>query len=183
MEAEHATVRHTVICQFDRIQPVVLRTFINQFLNTPPNTTVFIQKPSYILRSQLTIFGLSLTYLLTHSMEHSPSWEANWVSASQEIPRILCNPEVHYRIHKCPPSVPILSQLDAFHTPPSHLLIIHLNITLPFTPGSPKWSLSLRFPHQNPMYVSPLSHTPYTPRPSRSSRFYHLGSHTIFKRR
>jgi len=65
MEAEHDTVRHTVICQFYRIQPVVLRTFINQFLNTPPNTILFIQKRSYILLSQLTIFGLSLTYLLT----------------------------------------------------------------------------------------------------------------------
>jgi hypothetical protein len=23
-------------------------------------------------------------------------------------------------------------------------------------PGSSKWSLSLRFPHQNPIYISPL---------------------------
>ena len=29
-------------------------------------------------------------------------------------------------------------------------------ITLPSTPGSPKWSLSFRFPHQNPVYSSPL---------------------------
>ena len=28
-------------------------------------------------------------YLLTYSMEQSPSWEANRLSASQEIPRIL----------------------------------------------------------------------------------------------
>jgi hypothetical protein len=28
-------------------------------------------------------------YLPTYSMEQSLSWEANWISASQEIPRIL----------------------------------------------------------------------------------------------
>jgi len=44
-----------------------------------------------------------LNYLLTHSMEQSPSWEAIQFSASQEILRILGNPKIHYRIHKCPP--------------------------------------------------------------------------------
>jgi len=112
------------------------------------------------------------TYLLTYSMEQS-SWEANQFSASQEIPRILWNLKLHYRIHKCPPPVPILSQLDPVYAPTSHFLKIHHNIILPSTPGSPKWSLSLRFPYLNPVYVSPLPHMRYMDRPSHSSRFYH----------
>ena len=31
-------------------------------------------------------------------MQQSTSWEANQFSASQEIPLILGNPKVHYRI-------------------------------------------------------------------------------------
>ena len=108
-----------------------------------------------------------------YSMQQSPSWEANWFLASPEIPRILWNPNVHYRIHKCPPPVPILSQLNAVHTPTSHFLKIHLNIIFPSMPGSPKWSFTLRFPNQNPVYPSPLPHTCNMPRPSHSSRFYH----------
>ena len=107
-------------------------------------------------------------------MEHSPSWEANRPSASQKFPRILWNLKVHCHIQKCPPTVPILSHLDPVHSPTSHFLKIHLNILLSSMPGSPQWSLSLSFPHQNPVHTSPLSLTHYMPHQSHSSWFYHL---------
>ena len=108
-------------------------------------------------------------------MQQTPSWEANRFLASQEIPRILWNPKVLYRTHKCPSPVPILSQIDPVHTPTSHFLNVHLNIILPSTPGSPKWSLISRFPHQNPEYAAPLSHTCYMSHPSHS-RFDRLNN-------
>ena len=78
-------------------------------------------------------------------MQQGPSWEANWFSASQEIPRIVWNPTVHYHIHKCPQPVPLMSQIDPVHTPTSHFLKIHLNMILPSMPGSPQWYFSSGF--------------------------------------
>ena len=68
-----------------------------------------------------------LYYLLTYLR----SWEANWFAASQEIPRILWNPKVHYRTYKRPPPIPILGQPNPVHIPTSHLLEIHPNIIHP----------------------------------------------------
>ena len=47
--------------------------------------------------------------ILTYSMVQSPSWEANWFAASQEIPRISRNPKAHYRTHKLSWASPIQS--------------------------------------------------------------------------
>jgi hypothetical protein len=101
----------------------------------------------------------------------SLSWEANSFSASQEIPIVLRNPKVHYHIHKCPPSVPILSQISPVHASSSHVLEIHFNIIFTSTPRSSKWSLSLRSPYSNPVSTFPLSHPCHIPRPSCSSWF------------
>ena len=115
-------------------------------------------------------------------MEQNSSWEADRFSASHEIPRISRNPKIHYHIHKCPPTVPISSQLGPVHIPTFHFLMTHLNIILPSAPESPKWSLSLMFPHQNPVYTSPVPHSRYMPHPSHSSRFFgKKESHLYYK--
>jgi hypothetical protein len=71
-------------------------------------------------------------------MEQSPSWEADRIAFSLKIPLTLSNPNVHYRIHKCLPSVPILSQLNPVHNPASYswrsilLLSSNLSLGLPY---------------------------------------------------
>jgi hypothetical protein len=63
-------------------------------------------------------------------MEQSPSWEAKRSSASQEIPRILWNPQVHYRTHKSPPPVPYPEPYQSSPCPPIPLLKLHIPFPL-----------------------------------------------------
>jgi len=60
-------------------------------------------------------------------MEQILCWEANSHSASQEIPRILWNLKVHYRVHKSPSLVPVLRQMSRFHTLPLYFSNIYSN--------------------------------------------------------
>jgi len=49
----------------------------------------------YILRQFQRTWLPPQIKLITYSMAQSPSWEAKWFAASQEIPRISRNPKVH----------------------------------------------------------------------------------------
>ena len=105
-------------------------------------------------------------------MVQSPSLEANWFAASQEIPRISRNPKVHHHTHKRPPPVSILGQPNPVHIPTSHLLEIHPNIIHPSMPRSPP---VVSFPPVSPPkpYTSPSPH-PYVPHAQPISFFSKL---------
>jgi hypothetical protein len=79
-------------------------------------------------------------------MELSPSWEAANCATTQELPSILWNPKVHYRVHKSPALVPVLSQINPIYTIPSYLSTIHFNIVPHLRFGHPSGLFPSGFP-------------------------------------
>jgi len=79
--------------------------------------------------------------------------EVNTHSASQEIPRLLWNPKVHYCVHKSPPLDTVLSQMHSVHTLSPYFPEIHSNFIFSSTPRSLKLSLPFRFADHNFTYI------------------------------
>ena len=109
-------------------------------------------------------------------MEQSPSWEANRSSASQEIPRILWNPEGSLPHSQSPATCPYPELDQSSPCTPSRFLRVHFNIILPST----LCLLSGLFPtglsHQSPICTCPVLHPCHMPHPSYSFWFYHANN-------
>jgi hypothetical protein len=71
----------------------------------------------------------------------------------KKISRILWCLKVHYRVHKSPPLVPLLSQTNPVHGLPPYFNKIQYKIIFPSACRSSKWSHFFRFPHQNSEFL------------------------------
>jgi hypothetical protein len=128
-ENDHPFSRLPVITGSMCTEPTVCNNLHMETLRnfTTPLPCIFFTFLDFVLwcftyfRRQISFIFTDL-YLLTYLlMELSPSWEAANCATTQELPSILWNPKVHHRVHKSPPLVPILSQIDPVHTIPSYL--------------------------------------------------------------
>jgi hypothetical protein len=82
-------------------------------------------------------------------MELRTTREATGCAATQEVPSILCNPNVRYNIHKNPPLVSTLSQTNPVHTTPSNLSKIHLILATHLCLGPCRGLFPYDFPTNN----------------------------------
>jgi hypothetical protein len=104
-------------------------------------------------------------------------------------------PENSLPCAKSPALVLILSQINPVQALSACLIKIDFNITLPPTRRSTKWSLSFRFPHQNPVRISVLSQTyhsnstavpsdlSHTPPPTQLWQTLHVHTSTVLRHR
>jgi len=136
-----------------------------------------------LFTSFLIIYLLSyfIAYLLNYLLAPCSRvlGEANEFSASPEIPRIVWNPKVHHRIHKCPPPVPVLSQSNPVHVTLSHFLKVCFKISSHLHLVLLSGLFLSDFPTKTQL-LSPIRAICPLPRPSHSSRFdleHHIFCH------
>jgi hypothetical protein len=117
-----------------------------------PGGMIYI--PSFMMSG--LVVQVTLSVITSFFMELSPSWEAANYVVILEFPSVLWNPEVHYRVHKIPPLVLILTR--SIQSIPPHpislrpILIVSTHLRL----GLPSGSFLLAFPPMARMHSSSL---------------------------
>ena len=97
---------------------------------------VFLITCEDLIKVNIYLASTARDLSLPKSVKHSPFWEVNTFSATQEIPLILWNPKVHCRIHNSSQVLSTLSHTNLVGIFVSYLLKIkflssHLRLGLP----------------------------------------------------
>jgi hypothetical protein len=98
--------------------------FFNIYFISFSHIRLIFSEESFVWYSDLTVLATCPTHLIflvlvilsvctpdfsvNNSTAQSPFWEVNSQSHGEEIPHLLWNPKVHYRVHKSPSLVHIL---------------------------------------------------------------------------
>jgi hypothetical protein len=94
-----------------------------------------------------------------------PSREAAGCAATQELLSMLWSPKFLYRIHKSPPLVPMLNQINPLHITTSYPSKTNSNVIYSLTPLSSYYYFFLPFSPMTCIYSS-SHHSCYMPCPS-----------------
>jgi len=100
------------ICVIHLLKALWLRCAFVAIVNWQRNSSSFEELPSKLRVNNFQVKHLCLVeYKLKYNSYLLTPWSSvlreklTGSAASQEIPRILWNPKVHYRTHKCPPQL------------------------------------------------------------------------------
>jgi hypothetical protein len=102
--------------QFVKLWSHYLDKIITKWQKEENKTGIPLSKNQQQLRMLLADDQVVNIYHLLHGAQ---SLKSSMFSAILEIPRILWNLKIYYCIHKCPPTLPKLSQFNPVHTPTS----------------------------------------------------------------
>jgi hypothetical protein len=112
-----------------------------------------------------------------HTMCHLPvpfeQLQTTSSHSASQIPRLLWNPKVHYRVHNSPPLVPVLSQINRVDNFLTYFPKIRSNIILPIY--APAFQVVSSLPTKIFLSIYNISYTYYyyLPRSSHCSSFHH----------
>jgi hypothetical protein len=151
----------------NRVRPSVYRIICISW--SVSHRKVITSCPITLRAATLTKLYRSHRQGLTKCMEHNPRWKP-CDFLTQDIPRILWKPKVHFRIHSSPPFAPILSEINLLRA-----LILLLEVPFQYYPpfygcvfpSGLYPSVFLTKTLYTPLLSPP--HTRYMPRPSHSS--------------
>jgi hypothetical protein len=130
------------VCVF--VGEVVTRQLTLRSESVPIRTAPHFTEPLSVCISELNTHSLSCHCILSPSVRLRNEFLQTLFLQKQEIADILCNQQVHYRVHNSMPLYCILTQINSGHVHSSSLFINHFNIILSSIPRSSEWFLSFK---------------------------------------